>query len=124
MMGPQNRRCMIQAGYLLHSEGIGSGLLPLHEPRCLDAAGHFSVHANGGPELLSFFVQALNFERHCLHQLFQSLVFPRPREYVLHVGRLSLSIFHVRRQGNQATKFWVLIRLTSPETYTSIVGFR
>ena len=43
------------------------GFLPLQEPHCLDAACYFAVHQNGGPELLSFFIQTLNFESHRSH---------------------------------------------------------
>ena len=92
------------SSYLVRSEGISSGLLPLPEYRYLGAACYFAVHENGGPELLSFFVQALNFESHCSDQLFQ-LAFLRPREYFLRFRTLSLSMFHERRQGNQATIF-------------------
>src|SRR5262245_59645805 len=63
--GLHERRCMIKAARWLHSDGDSLRLLPLRERRCLDAACYFSVHANGSPELLSFFVQALNFQSHC-----------------------------------------------------------
>ena len=70
----------------------------MQEPRYLGAACYFAVHENGGPELLGFFVQPLNLESQCFHQLFQ-LAFLRPREYVLNFRMSRLSMFHESRQG-------------------------